>query len=242
LTAANHGFCGPGFAGMLDRLAGNGVRAILADRVARDLAAQLAGHDYLKALGITLIPTSVPDSFLEDTPTAVLVRQVLGAIAQLEKASLVAKLKAARDASARPLGDVRVTSRSPRPGPTWPRWSVNCGIQVVSGYLGRTCRLRACDAQRKTVCGIANSADARSLIWPGIIDLGSRVVACPQKGAMETQSIPCRGRFASPAAVGALSGTGHLKIQNRPLGPSTEGDPAGGVGLSVRRQKPTQRH
>jgi DNA invertase Pin-like site-specific DNA recombinase len=32
-----------------------------------------------------------------DTPTAVLVRQVLGAIAQFEKTSLVAKLKAARD-------------------------------------------------------------------------------------------------------------------------------------------------
>jgi DNA invertase Pin-like site-specific DNA recombinase len=31
------------------------------------------------------------------SPTAVLVRQVLGAIAQFEKASLVAKLKAARD-------------------------------------------------------------------------------------------------------------------------------------------------
>jgi DNA invertase Pin-like site-specific DNA recombinase len=40
---------------------------------------------------------SAPDHFLEDTPTAVLVRQVLGAIAQFEKASLVAKLKAARD-------------------------------------------------------------------------------------------------------------------------------------------------
>ena len=35
--------------------------------------------------------------FTEDTPTAVLVRQVLGAIAQFEKTSLVAKLKAARD-------------------------------------------------------------------------------------------------------------------------------------------------
>jgi hypothetical protein len=38
-----------------------------------------------------------PDYFTGDTPTAVLVRQVLGAIAQFEKASLVAKLKAARD-------------------------------------------------------------------------------------------------------------------------------------------------
>ena len=46
---------------------------------------------------MSLIPATAPDFFLEDTPTAVLVRQVLGAIAQFEKASLVAKLKAARD-------------------------------------------------------------------------------------------------------------------------------------------------
>jgi DNA invertase Pin-like site-specific DNA recombinase len=58
---------------------------------------QLAGHDYLKNLGVALIPASAPDFFLEDTPTAVLVRQVLGAIAQFEKATIVAKLKAARD-------------------------------------------------------------------------------------------------------------------------------------------------
>jgi DNA invertase Pin-like site-specific DNA recombinase len=58
---------------------------------------QLAGHDYLKRLGVALVSASAPDFFLEDTPTAVLVRQVLGAIAQFDKASLVAKLKAARD-------------------------------------------------------------------------------------------------------------------------------------------------
>src|SRR4029077_18915 len=89
----------PGFQAMLDRIAGNGVRVILVespDRFARDLAVQLAGHDYLKALGITLIPASAPDFFLEDTPTAVLVRQVLGAISQFEKSGLVAKLKQAR--------------------------------------------------------------------------------------------------------------------------------------------------
>jgi DNA invertase Pin-like site-specific DNA recombinase len=41
----------PGFAAMLERLASNGVRAIIVespDRFARDLAVQLAGHDYLK--------------------------------------------------------------------------------------------------------------------------------------------------------------------------------------------------
>jgi DNA invertase Pin-like site-specific DNA recombinase len=90
----------PGFKDMLDRIAGNGVRTIIVespDRFARDLAVQLAGHDFLKNLGVALFPATAPDFFTEDTPTAVLVRQVLGAIAQFEKASLVAKLKAARD-------------------------------------------------------------------------------------------------------------------------------------------------
>jgi DNA invertase Pin-like site-specific DNA recombinase len=90
----------PGFKAMLDRIAGNGVRCILVespDRFARDLTVQLTGHDFLRSLGITLIPATAPDFFTEDTPTAVLVRQVLGAIAQFEKTSLVAKLKAARD-------------------------------------------------------------------------------------------------------------------------------------------------
>jgi DNA invertase Pin-like site-specific DNA recombinase len=89
-----------GFKQMLDRIEGNGVRCIIIespDRFARDLAVQLAGHAFLKSRGIALIPTTAPDYFTEDTPTAVLVRQVLGAIAQFEKASLVARLKLARD-------------------------------------------------------------------------------------------------------------------------------------------------
>ena len=90
----------PGFAAMLEALVGDGVRTILVespDRFARDLAVQLAGHDYLRNLGLDLVPASAPDFFVTDTPTAVLVRQVLGAISQFEKATLVAKLKAARD-------------------------------------------------------------------------------------------------------------------------------------------------
>jgi DNA invertase Pin-like site-specific DNA recombinase len=90
----------PGFKSMLERIAGNGVRVILVespDRFARDLAVQLAGHDFLKSLGVELIPTTAPNHFLEDTPTAVLVRQVLGAISEFEKTSLVAKLRGARE-------------------------------------------------------------------------------------------------------------------------------------------------
>lgn len=90
----------PGFKAMLDRIAGNGVRCIIVespDRFARDLLVQLTGHNYLKTLGVELIPATAPDFFTEDTPTAVLVRQVLGAVAEFEKTSLVSKLKAARE-------------------------------------------------------------------------------------------------------------------------------------------------
>lgn len=59
------------------------------------LESRRAAH--LRQLGVELVPASAPSFFLEDTPTAALVRQVLGAISQFEKASLVAKLKAARD-------------------------------------------------------------------------------------------------------------------------------------------------
>jgi DNA invertase Pin-like site-specific DNA recombinase len=97
----------PGFKAMLDRIASNGVRCILVespDRFARDLTVQLTGHDFLKSLGIVLIPATAPDFFTEDTPTAVLVRQVLGAIHQFDKTSLVAKLKAARDRKKAAIG------------------------------------------------------------------------------------------------------------------------------------------
>ena len=53
-----------------------------------------------------------PDFFTEDTPTAVLVRQVLGAIAQFEKASSVAKLAAARKRKREREGRLVVGQRS----------------------------------------------------------------------------------------------------------------------------------
>ena len=89
----------PGFAEMLAALLANGARTIIVespDRFARDLMVQLAGHDLLKAQGVALIAASAPQHFLEETPTAVMVRQILGAVAQFEKATTVAKLAAAR--------------------------------------------------------------------------------------------------------------------------------------------------
>ena len=102
-----------GFTEMLRRLATNGAKTIIVespDRFARDLMVLLVGHDLLKAQGITLIPTTAPDYFAEDMPTAVLVRQVLAAIAQFEKASTVASSRPPGSASGRPQGSARVGS------------------------------------------------------------------------------------------------------------------------------------
>jgi DNA invertase Pin-like site-specific DNA recombinase len=90
----------PGFALLLERIRGNGVRTIIvetANRFARDLIVQETGHRMLKAQGIEIIAADSPTAFVEDTPTATLVRQVLGAVAQFDKAMTVAKLRLARD-------------------------------------------------------------------------------------------------------------------------------------------------
>ncbi len=97
----------PGFAALLARVAGNGVKVVIvetANRFARDLIVQETGHRMLRNLGIELIAPDSPDSFVDDTPTAILVRQMLGAVAQFEKAALVAKLNGARERVRRARG------------------------------------------------------------------------------------------------------------------------------------------
>ena len=97
----------PGFLDLLAYIAGNGVRCVLvetANRFARDLIVQETGWRFLQGKGIELIAVDSPEAFLSDTPTAVLIRQILGAVSQFEKASLVAKLKAARTRRRRQTG------------------------------------------------------------------------------------------------------------------------------------------
>jgi len=97
----------PGFSDMVAYMLGNGARTVLvetANRFARDLIVQETGYKLLKDKGIELIAVDSPDSFVSDTPTAEFIRQVLGAVAQLEKAMLVSKLRGARDRKRREKG------------------------------------------------------------------------------------------------------------------------------------------
>jgi DNA invertase Pin-like site-specific DNA recombinase len=97
----------PGFAAMLARIASNGARIIIvetANRFARDLMVQEVGFAMLRDLGITLIAADSPASFLDDGPTSKLIRQILGAVAEFDKAMTVAKLKGARERVRRRAG------------------------------------------------------------------------------------------------------------------------------------------
>lgn len=90
----------PGFQAMMKRIEGNGVRTIIvetASRFARDLMVQEVGYAMLKARGIDLIAADSPLSFLDDGPTSRLIRQVLGAVSEFDRAMTVAKLRGARD-------------------------------------------------------------------------------------------------------------------------------------------------
>lgn len=97
----------PGFVELLKRLEGNGVDTIIvetANRFARDLITQEMGHHMLREEGVQLIAADSPNAFLEDTPTAKLIRQVLGAVSEFEKGTLVAKLRGARERKRRETG------------------------------------------------------------------------------------------------------------------------------------------
>jgi DNA invertase Pin-like site-specific DNA recombinase len=87
-----------------------------ASRFARDLAVQLTGHELLRKRGIELIPIDAPTYFTDPSPTAELVRQILGAVAQFEKAALVAKLRHARERKRAETG--RCEGRRPVPAET----------------------------------------------------------------------------------------------------------------------------
>jgi len=90
----------PGFTAMMKLIQSNGIRTIVceaASRFARDLMVQEVGYSMLRERGIDLIAADSPRAFQDDTPTAKLIRQVLGAVSEFDKAMTVAKLRGSRE-------------------------------------------------------------------------------------------------------------------------------------------------
>jgi DNA invertase Pin-like site-specific DNA recombinase len=76
----------------------NGIRTIIIeklDRLARDLMVQETAIADIRRNGFTLISVAEPDLMASD-PTRVLMRQLMGAVAQYDKSQIVAKLRGAR--------------------------------------------------------------------------------------------------------------------------------------------------
>jgi DNA invertase Pin-like site-specific DNA recombinase len=86
------------WAEMMAALHSNGVRTIIVeklDRLARDLMVQEAAIADLRKNGFSLVSVQEPDLMASD-PTRVLMRQLMGAVAQYDKSQIVAKLRGAR--------------------------------------------------------------------------------------------------------------------------------------------------
>jgi DNA invertase Pin-like site-specific DNA recombinase len=106
----------PAFAGMLGAMLADGVKTVIvetASRFARDVVTQELGFRRLKQLGIMLVAADHPDTFVGDSPTASLVRQILGAVSEFEKSMLVLRLRAARER--KKLSTGRCDGRKPVP-------------------------------------------------------------------------------------------------------------------------------
>lgn len=97
-----------GFTALLAYAKEHGVGVILvetASRFARSLMVQELGLQMLRREGVQLVAVDSPDTFTAtDDPMIEAVRQMLGVMAQLEKAMTVAKLRGARDRASAATG------------------------------------------------------------------------------------------------------------------------------------------
>jgi DNA invertase Pin-like site-specific DNA recombinase len=88
----------PAWQELMTILHSNGVRTIIIeklDRLARDLMVQETAIADLRRNGFALVSVAEPDLMASD-PTRVLMRQLMGAVAQYDKSQIVAKLRGAR--------------------------------------------------------------------------------------------------------------------------------------------------
>ena len=103
----------PAFCAMLEALQADSVSVVIIEnvsRLARDLMVQEAAIADMQKRGIQLISVAEPD-LLGSDPTRVLLRQLVGAISQWEKSTIVAKLRGARQRQKAKLG--RCEGRKP---------------------------------------------------------------------------------------------------------------------------------
>ena len=206
----------PGFRTMLDRLLGNGVRIILvetASRFARDLIVQETGHAMLKARGIEIVAADSPAGFLDDTPTATLIRQILGAVSQFEKtmtrqqASRRPRPQAGDRGQGRgPQKPCRDESRDDQAGAETASLSREWPTSFAARRIGGAGGGWPCQLARKPLFGVCDRANAG---WLAAIDRKSATAPHKRLEASRCQQDPlCRPepKIAPRSPAGAVSG------------------------------------
>ena len=136
----------PALMELLEALAANGTTLVLIeklDRLARDLLVQETIIGDMRKRGFELISVMEPD-LCQNEPTRVMMRQIFGAIAQYEKAMIVAKLRGARQRMKAKTGSCE--GRKP--------YGHFLGEQAV---LDRMTALRASGATYDAIAGILNA-------------------------------------------------------------------------------------
>jgi DNA invertase Pin-like site-specific DNA recombinase len=89
----------PVFNEMMNFCDSNDIKTIIFEnttRFSRDHLCSETGYLYLKDLGYTLISSENPESWLDDSPTSVLIRRVLSCISDFEKSTIIHKLNGSR--------------------------------------------------------------------------------------------------------------------------------------------------
>ena len=81
-------------------------------RLSRDIIVQESTYRLLSSRGYSLISSENPNSFLEDTPTSNLIRQIMGSFCEFDRSSTVSKLKVSRIRKKESNRDKGIVTRS----------------------------------------------------------------------------------------------------------------------------------
>ena len=89
----------PEFMRMISDSERMGIRVLVfsdQSRLSRDIIVQESTFRLLSSRGYSLVSSENPESFIEDSPTSNLIRQILGSVSEFDKNSTVSKLRVSR--------------------------------------------------------------------------------------------------------------------------------------------------
>jgi DNA invertase Pin-like site-specific DNA recombinase len=105
----------PEFMRMISDSEGLGIKVLVfsdQSRLSRDIIVQESSYRLLSSRGYSLISSENPNSFLEDTPTSNLIRQIMGSFCEFDRSSTVSKLKVSRIRKKESNRDLGIVTRN----------------------------------------------------------------------------------------------------------------------------------